>query len=74
MHLPPHPAQAVDMWAVGCIVAEMFVGKPLLPGSSTMDQLAKVLEVPLYYYITIIFSFTILHYSVILLKYTTLLY
>jgi len=37
--------KAVDMWAVGCILAEMFVGKPLLPGSSTMNQLEKVLEV-----------------------------
>jgi len=37
--------KAVDMWAVGCIVAEMFVGRPLLPGTSTMDQLKKVIEV-----------------------------
>ena len=26
------------MWAMGCIVAEMFSGKPLLNGSSTMNQ------------------------------------
>mmetsp|Transcript_33697 Transcript_33697/g.80061 ORF Transcript_33697/g.80061 Transcript_33697/m.80061 type:complete len:361 (-) Transcript_33697:658-1740(-) len=37
--------KAVDMWAVGCIIAEMFVGKPLIPGSSTMNQLECVLEV-----------------------------
>ena len=24
---------AVDMWAVGCIIAEMFIGKPMVPGS-----------------------------------------
>ena len=30
--------KAVDMWALGCIIAEMFVGKPLVPGSSTMNQ------------------------------------
>ena len=32
------------MWAVGCIVAEMFVGRPLLPGSSTMNQLERILR------------------------------
>jgi len=37
--------KAVDMWAVGCIVAEMFIGKPLIPGTSTMNQLECVLEV-----------------------------
>ena len=27
------------MWAVGCIVAEMFVGRPLLPGTrNEMDS------------------------------------
>lgn len=23
---------AVDMWSVGCIVAELFAGKPIMPG------------------------------------------
>jgi len=36
---------AVDMWALGCIIAEMFIGKPLLPGTSTMNQLEKIIEV-----------------------------
>jgi mitogen-activated protein kinase 15 len=35
---------AVDMWAIGCIIAEMFVGKPLIAGSSTMNQLEKIVE------------------------------
>ena len=37
--------KAVDMWALGCIIAEMFIGKPLVPGSSTMNQLERVLEI-----------------------------
>jgi len=37
--------KGVDMWAVGCILGEMLLGKPLFPGSSTMNQLEKVVEV-----------------------------
>ncbi len=29
----------VDVWAVGCILAEMLTGQPLFPGSSSIDQL-----------------------------------
>ncbi|CAM9762716.1 unnamed protein product [Chrysoparadoxa australica] len=36
--------KGVDMWAVGCIVAEMISGRPLFPGTSTMNQLEKILE------------------------------
>ena len=32
------------MWALGCIIAEMFIGKPLLAGSSTNDQLQRILD------------------------------
>ena len=35
--------KAVDMWAIGCIVAEMFIGRPLLQGKSTIDQLQESL-------------------------------
>ena len=33
---------AIDMWAVGCIIAELVSGRPLFPGASTMDQLERV--------------------------------
>jgi len=36
--------KAVDMWAVGCILGEMIVGRPIFPGNSTMNQLERVLE------------------------------
>lgn len=29
----------IDMWAFGCIVAEMYRTQPLFPGSSTLNQL-----------------------------------
>ncbi|GBG72475.1 hypothetical protein CBR_g12050 [Chara braunii] len=34
----------VDMWSSGCILGELLGGKPLFPGTSTMNQLDKVLE------------------------------
>ena len=37
--------KGVDMWAVGCILGEILGGSPLFPGSSTMNQLDKIIEV-----------------------------
>jgi mitogen-activated protein kinase 15 len=34
---------AVDMWAAGCLLAELVSGRPLFPGQSTMDQLERVI-------------------------------
>ena len=34
----------VDMWAVGCILGEMLSGKPIFPGTSTINQLEKITE------------------------------
>ena len=34
-----------DMWSVGCIFGELLGGKPMFPGSSTLNQINKVLEV-----------------------------
>jgi len=33
------------MWSVGCILAELLLGKPVFPGTSTLNQLDRVLEV-----------------------------
>jgi len=33
----------VDMWAVGCILGEMLVGKPVFPGASTINQLELII-------------------------------
>ncbi|KAH8102272.1 Pkinase-domain-containing protein [Cristinia sonorae] len=32
----------VDMWGIGCVLGEMFWRKPILPGSSDLDQLDKI--------------------------------
>ena len=32
------------MWSVGCFIAEMFIGKPLFPGRSDLEQLPCIFE------------------------------
>jgi mitogen-activated protein kinase 15 len=36
--------KGVDMWSVGCILGELMLGKPIFPGSSTMNQLERIME------------------------------
>ncbi|XP_030557096.1 cyclin-dependent kinase 10 [Drosophila novamexicana] len=35
---------AVDMWAFGCILGELLLGKPLLPGNSEIAQLDMIID------------------------------
>ncbi|KAK3736297.1 hypothetical protein QZH41_020759 [Actinostola sp. cb2023] len=35
--------KGVDMWSIGCILGELLLGKPLFPGSSTLNQLEKIM-------------------------------
>jgi len=37
--------RGVDIWSVGCILGELFAGKPMFPGTSTMNQLEKIIEI-----------------------------
>lgn len=38
-----HYHQTVDMWSVGCIMAEMLTSKTLFPGTDHIDQLTRIL-------------------------------
>ena len=35
----------VDVWATGCLYAEMVTGDPLFPGESQVDQLHRITKV-----------------------------
>jgi len=37
--------KGVDIWSIGCILGELLGGKPMFPGTSTMNQLEKIIEV-----------------------------
>lgn len=36
---------AIDMWSLGCICAELFLGLPVFPGHSEYDQVCRMCEV-----------------------------
>ncbi|KAF7224840.1 mitogen-activated protein kinase 12 [Nothobranchius furzeri] len=40
-----HYTQTVDIWSVGCIMAEMLQGKPLFKGTDHLDQLDQIWKV-----------------------------
>uniref|UniRef100_A0A3B4CSS5 mitogen-activated protein kinase n=1 Tax=Pygocentrus nattereri TaxID=42514 RepID=A0A3B4CSS5_PYGNA len=40
-----HYTQTVDIWSVGCIMAEMLMGKPLFKGNDHLDQLTEIMKI-----------------------------
>lgn len=36
---------AIDVWSVGCVIAELMLGQPLFPGESGVDQLVEIIKV-----------------------------
>lgn len=43
--LPSQYTQAIDIWATGCIHAEMISRRPLFPGADYLDQVKKIISV-----------------------------
>jgi glycogen synthase kinase 3 beta len=35
----------IDVWSVGCVVAELMIGQPIFPGESGVDQLVEIIKV-----------------------------
>ncbi|KAJ6587108.1 kinase-like domain-containing protein [Mycena vulgaris] len=35
---------SIDMWSLGCIAVELFLGLPLFPGTSEYNQLTRIVE------------------------------
>jgi serine/threonine protein kinase len=38
-------SEKVDVFALGCIMGEMFLGRPVFPGTSESDQLTRIVTV-----------------------------
>ena len=36
---------SIDMWSLGCILAELYTGYPFFPGENEVEQLACIMEV-----------------------------
>ena len=36
---------AIDMWSLGCIMAELYTGFPIFPGENEQEQLSCIMEV-----------------------------
>ena len=36
--------KAVDIWAIGTILAELLTGQPLFPGDTDLDQLYRIMK------------------------------
>uniref|UniRef100_A0A453S8F7 Uncharacterized protein n=1 Tax=Aegilops tauschii subsp. strangulata TaxID=200361 RepID=A0A453S8F7_AEGTS len=36
---------AIDIWSIGCIFAEVLIGKPLFPGKNVVHQLDLITDV-----------------------------
>lgn len=40
-----HYNVAIDIWSMGCVIAEMFLGEPIFCGKNSKDQFLKIMNV-----------------------------
>eukprot|EP00250_Pteridium_aquilinum_P016407 c23090_g1_i1 orf=596-2020(+) len=40
-----HYSTSIDIWSLGCVLAELLLGQPLFPGESGVDQLVEIIKV-----------------------------
>lgn len=40
----PKHTTAIDMWAVGCILGELLIHKPLMPGKAEIQQIEMIID------------------------------
>lgn len=36
---------SIDVWSMGCVMAELLLGAPLFPGESGVDQLVEIIKI-----------------------------
>jgi glycogen synthase kinase 3 beta len=35
----------IDVWSIGCVIAELILGVPIFPGESAVDQLVEIIKI-----------------------------
>ena len=40
-----HYSVEIDIWSIGCVIAEMFLGEPIFCGKNSKDQFLKIMQV-----------------------------
>ena len=38
-------SSCIDIWSMGCVLAELLLGHPLFPGESGVDQLVEIIKI-----------------------------
>lgn len=38
-------SQKIDIWSLGCVVAEMHIGEPLFGGANQVDQMCRIVDI-----------------------------